>query len=206
MPPQEFTEAEIQQLHHEHLHNPYAMVRIGCEVIYLKALDFPDPDIERITRLPPETIHSYLTRYQAGRIQELEKWCRREVQDPGSVSHDPDPDDEEDAEFDELAEPGSVPLKVRGARSRSRPSLPSPPPLMELPKSSYQKASLAAFSRLMGLVLLALAVAGVVFLLAKYQFFWEKHDNYGGEGVDRVFLKFEPREPEGSSASPSEQE
>ena len=49
----EFTEKEIEQLHHERLHHPHHRVRQKMEVVYLKALNYPHKEICRITRIAP---------------------------------------------------------------------------------------------------------------------------------------------------------
>ncbi len=69
----EFTEEEIQQLHHEHLHHEHSRVRRRCEVVYLKALGYCHQVIGRIVRLSQPTVRSYLKMYQAGGIARLKE-------------------------------------------------------------------------------------------------------------------------------------
>lgn len=69
----EFTEEEIEQLHHEHLHHDHARVRKRCEVVYLKALGFSHQDIGRIVRISQPTVRRYLEMYQEGGIERLKE-------------------------------------------------------------------------------------------------------------------------------------
>jgi len=69
----EFTEEEIEQLHHERLRHPHPRVRQRCEVVYLKALEFSHKEIGRIMRLSQPTVRSYLKMYQEGGLEKLKE-------------------------------------------------------------------------------------------------------------------------------------
>ncbi len=69
----EFTEEEIEQLHHERLRHPHPRVRQRCEVVYLKALEFPHKEIGRIMRLSQPTVRSYLKMYQESGLEKLKE-------------------------------------------------------------------------------------------------------------------------------------
>ena len=69
----EFTEAEIEALHYEHLHHPHPRVRQRMEAVYLKALGYSHQAIGRIVRITQGTLRSYLRMYQAGGIEALKQ-------------------------------------------------------------------------------------------------------------------------------------
>lgn len=69
----EFTEEEIEQLHHERIYHSHPRVRQRCEVVYLKALGFPHQEIGRIMCLSQPTVREYLKLYQAGGLEKLKE-------------------------------------------------------------------------------------------------------------------------------------
>ena len=69
----EFTDAEIDALHYEHLYHPHPRVRRRMETVYLKALGFSHQDIGHIVRISQGTVRSDLRLYQAGGIEGLKQ-------------------------------------------------------------------------------------------------------------------------------------
>lgn len=69
----EFTEEEIEQLHHDRRYHPHPRVRQRIEAIYLKSLGYSHKEIGRILRIDQETLRSYLRMYQTGGIEALKE-------------------------------------------------------------------------------------------------------------------------------------
>ena len=69
----QFTQEEIDQLHHERTTHPHPRVRQMMEVLYLKALGLPHQEICRITRIVPTTLRRYLRLYKKGGIAALKQ-------------------------------------------------------------------------------------------------------------------------------------
>lgn len=69
----EFTEAEIEALHYEHLHHAHPRVRQRMETVYLKALGYSHQEIGCIVRISQTTLRRYLRMYQAGGLEALKQ-------------------------------------------------------------------------------------------------------------------------------------
>ncbi len=69
----QFTQKEIDQLHHERTTHPHPRVRQMMEVLYLKALGLPHQEICRITRISATTLRRYLRLYHQGGIEALKQ-------------------------------------------------------------------------------------------------------------------------------------
>ena len=69
----QFTQEEIDQLHHERTTHPHPRVRQMMEVLYLKALELPHQEICCITRIVPTTLRLYLRLYKKGGIATLKQ-------------------------------------------------------------------------------------------------------------------------------------
>jgi len=72
----EFTQEEIEQLHHERRHHPDPQVRQRCEIVYLKALGYSHQDIGRIARVSQPTVRDALHRYKEGGLEKLKEVYR----------------------------------------------------------------------------------------------------------------------------------
>ena len=69
----EYTEQDIEQLHHERFHHPHPQVQQRMEVVYLDALASSRQEIEKIARVSPKTIRRCLRLYQQGGIEALKQ-------------------------------------------------------------------------------------------------------------------------------------
>ena len=69
----EFTEKEIEELHHTRSRHDHPRVRRRCEAVYLKALGFSHQEIGRIVRLSQPTVRRYLRMYQDGGLERLKE-------------------------------------------------------------------------------------------------------------------------------------
>lgn len=69
----EFTEQDIEQLHHEHVHHPDPRVRQRMATVYLKALGYSHQEIGRIVRISQKTLRRTLRQYQSGGIEALKQ-------------------------------------------------------------------------------------------------------------------------------------
>lgn len=68
-----FTDAEIEQLHHERFHHPHPRVQRKMEALYLKSQGYPHWEIAQILRISEPTLLVYLKDFQAGGIAKLKE-------------------------------------------------------------------------------------------------------------------------------------
>ena len=68
-----FTDAEIEQLHHECFHHPHPRVQRKMEALYLKSQGYPHWEIAQILRISEPTLLVYLKDFQAGGIAKLKE-------------------------------------------------------------------------------------------------------------------------------------
>ncbi len=74
----EFTQEEIDRLHHERRHHPDPQVRQRCEIVYLKALGYSHQEIGQIARVSQPTVRDALQRYQEGSLERLKEVKRHQ--------------------------------------------------------------------------------------------------------------------------------
>jgi transposase len=69
----DFTPEDIDALHHERFHHPHPRVREKMEVVYLKSQGLLHKEICRLSRIPENTLRSYLRQFQDGGIERLKR-------------------------------------------------------------------------------------------------------------------------------------
>jgi len=67
----EFSEEEIEQLHHERRYHFHPRVRQRMEALYLKALGYQHQEIGQVAQISQKTLRSYLRMYEEGGIEAL---------------------------------------------------------------------------------------------------------------------------------------
>lgn len=70
----EFSQGEIEALHHERRYHAQARVRQRMETLYLKALGYNHQEIGRIVGISQKTLRDYLRLYQEGGIDALKEF------------------------------------------------------------------------------------------------------------------------------------
>ena len=69
----DFTDEQIEALHHERFHHPHPRVQEKMEAVYLKSQGLPHQDICRLSRISENTLRAYLRQFQEGGIERLKR-------------------------------------------------------------------------------------------------------------------------------------
>jgi transposase len=69
----EFSAQEQQALEHERYHHPHPRVQRKMEVVWLKSLGKPEPEISQLAQVSLTTVYRYLASYRAGGIEQLKE-------------------------------------------------------------------------------------------------------------------------------------
>jgi transposase len=69
----EFTEEEAQALNYERYHHPHPRVQRRMEALWLKSQNVSHKEICRLTGISPNTLRSYLRKYQECGIEGLKE-------------------------------------------------------------------------------------------------------------------------------------
>ena len=69
----DFTQEDVDKLHHERYHHPHPLVQKKMEVLYLKTQLIKHKDICSLSKISKTTLTKYIKQYQLGGVEELKK-------------------------------------------------------------------------------------------------------------------------------------